>query len=356
MDSPLDNAPPAGSRPAQAAPQPGQTAAVRTAGPRLKAWPRLAMAAFLLLLFGIAIDHVFKEVAFDEVMAYLDNLPLWKVLEAVGLTALGYLVLTLYDVSAFRYLRISVPYRTVALGSFAGYAISNNVGFPVISGAGVRYRIYSEAGLSAATVAKVVVFSTTTFTLGITLTGAIGVLLGPGPVASLLAVPEWAVRAAAGTVLAGLVTVCVLSAVTHRPVKLWRWSFALPSGGIVLAQIVISSVEILLSGGALWLLLPETHGASFMEFLGIYCAALALALLSHIPGGLGVFESILLLGLSAQGSAGGVLAALLAFRFVYYVLPLGVAGVMLAIYEIRMHRGPVATALDRIAAKLGRRK
>jgi uncharacterized membrane protein YbhN (UPF0104 family) len=297
---------------------------------------------FLVALTALAVDHVVKEVDFREVWAYLDSLPLWKVVDALALTAAGYAVLTLYDVAALKYLKVKVPYPTVALASFCGYAISNNVGWAVISGGSVRFRVYSAAGLSPSTIAKVVVISTTTFTLGVIFTGSIGMLLGPHPVASLLSLPDWVVQAVAGAALAVLAVVCVISAVTRRPVQFWRWRFELPSGGIVLSQIIIASVEILISGAALWLLLPDQHGASFWEFLGIYCAALVVAMISHVPGGLGVFETILLLGLSAQGSAGSVLGALLAYRFLYYVVPLMVAGLTLLVWEARAKHGPVA--------------
>ncbi|WP_114391991.1 lysylphosphatidylglycerol synthase domain-containing protein [Oleisolibacter albus] len=345
MHSPLDSlpTPPESCPPPEAGPE-GKS-------PRLRTWSSLGTVLFLVLLLAVAVNHIMQEVDFGDVWAYLDALPLYKVLEALGLTALGYVVLTLYDVSALRYLKIRVPYPTTALASFAGYAISNNVGFAVISGAGVRFRIYTEAGLTAADIAKVVVFSTTTFTLGIGFTGSIGVLLGPHPVAAVLALPDTLVQLVAGATLAGLSLVCLLTAITHRPVKLWRWSFQTPSGRIVLAQIIIASVEILISGSALWLLLPQNHGASFFEFIGIYCAALSLGILSHVPGGIGVFETIMLLGLSAQGSAGGVLGALLAFRVVYYVLPLFVAGGMLALYEIRMHKGRVGRLWDRLTGR-----
>ncbi|MFC7331851.1 lysylphosphatidylglycerol synthase domain-containing protein [Rhodocista pekingensis] len=309
---------------------------------RARTWSGIASFVILVILAVVAVRHVMHEVDVADVWAYLDALPLWKVLEALALTAAGYMVLTLYDVSALRYLNLRVRYPTVALASFAGYAISNNVGWAVISGGSVRYRVYSAAGLSAGTIAKVVVFSTTTFTLGVSFTGSIGMLVGPHPVASLLSLPEWLVQVLAGVTLAGLLALCVLAEVTRKPVKVWRWSFQLPSSGLMLAQIAIASLEILIAGAALWLLLPQTHGASFMEFLGIYCAALVVAMVSHIPGGLGVFETILLLGLSAQGSAGGVLGALLAYRFIYYVLPLVVAGMLLAAWELKTASGPAA--------------
>ena len=292
----------------------------------------------LLGVAGLAIAQIAERFDFDEVIAHLRGLPWQTVVQAVVLSIVGYLVLTGYDLSALIYLKLRVPYRTVAFASFAGYAISNNVGWAVISGGSVRYRVYSAAGLSAGDIARIVVFSTTTFTLGFTATGGLSLLLGPGSAAMLVGVPEWAIQLLAGLTLAGLAALTIMVAVTHRPVRVWRWTFALPSTGLMLAQIVISAVELMLAGGVLYLLMPN-HGVSFPEFLGIYTAALVLGIVSHVPGGIGVFETVLLLGLSERGSVSGMLAALLAYRAIYYILPLFIAGIMMALWEWRARRG-----------------
>ncbi|HYC02457.1 MAG TPA: lysylphosphatidylglycerol synthase domain-containing protein [Azospirillaceae bacterium] len=310
----------------------------------LKRWSGAITGVFVLLLGGFAVHHIYEEFNFQEVYGYLQGLAMAKVLEALAFTAVGYLFLTLYDVSALKYLKLKVRYGIVGLASFAGYAVSNNVGFAVISGGSVRYRVYSAVGLTAADIAKIVVFSTTTFTLGLIFTGGMGIMLGPHPGAELLKVPAWTLQAVGAVTLAALFGATVLTAITHKPVKLGPWRFELPSGGVVLSQIFISSVEIVLSGAALYVLLPEGHGASFVEFIAIFCAALAIAITSHVPGGIGVFEAVLILGLKQEGQVSGVLGALLAFRFIYYVLPLLLAAVMLGIWEIRQQSGSLARA------------
>jgi uncharacterized membrane protein YbhN (UPF0104 family) len=322
------------ARPAESRPAPGPRHPVL-------AWLwRHHHAIVGLVLLGVAalaIAQIAERFDFDEVIAHLRGLPWQTVVQAVLLSIVGYLVLTGYDLSALIYLKLRVPYRTVAFASFAGYAISNNVGWAVISGGSVRYRVYSAAGLSAGDIARVVVFSTTTFTLGVTATGGLSLLLGPQSAAMLLGVPPWIVQAVAGLTLAGLAGLTVLVAVTHRPIRIGTWTFSLPSSGIVLAQIVIAVLELMLSAGALYLLMPS-HGIGYAEFLGIYTAALILGIISHVPGGIGVFETVLLLGLSERGSASGVLAALLAYRALYYVLPLLIAGFMMALWEWRAQR------------------
>lgn len=318
------------------------------AAQRRKKWLGIATALFMAVLLAIAIRHVLSEVKFEDVWAYLQALPYTRLLQAVGITALGYWVLTLYDVSALIYLKKKVPYRTTAFAAACGYAFSNNIGWAVLSGAGVRLRTYGAAGLTPADVARVVVFSTTTFTLGISFTGAVGVLVGPHPVATMLKVPELLVQGLAVLTLLVLASLCIITGVTRKPIKLWRWSIQLPSPLGVISQIGIGSLEIVLAAGVLWSLLPLEHGIGFTAYLGIYCAALVVAIFSHVPGGIGVFESIIILGLSDDIPAGQLLGAMLAYRFVYYILPLLLAGIAIAIWEIRHHTGRIGRAADRL--------
>ena len=303
---------------------------------------------FLGALLILAVRHVIVEVDLGEVLAYLQALPVSRVIQAIGLTTLAFGLLTLYDVSALIYLKKKVPYGTTAFAAACGYAISNNVGWAVISGAGVRLRAYGSAGLTPGDVAKVVVFSTTTFTLGLVFTGALGMIIGPHPVSVLLKIPELAVEVAGGLMLLALLVVCVITAITHKPVKIWRWSIQLPSWGGVLSQITIASAELVVTAAILWTLLPVDMSVPFSSFVALFCAALIVAIFSHVPGGLGVLESVVMLGMSDHDNASSVLGALLAYRFIYYVLPLGVAGLAIAIWEIRHHTGRIGRAADRL--------
>ena len=121
----------------------------------------------------------------------------------------------------------------------------------------------------------------------------------------------------------------------------------------MLAQILIASADVALAGAVLYVLLPADIGISFPAFLSIYSAALVVGVVSHVPGGIGVFETLILLGLSDAGSragAGGVLGALLVFRAVYYLLPLTMAGVVLAGREVAEHRAVAVRTLRRVGS------
>lgn len=319
---------------------------------RFKILSTAATIVVIVALGVLAAEHVAKKVDFDQVWAYMHGLPMALILEAVAFTMAGYFMLTLYDVSALYHLRIKVPYPKVALASFSGYAISNNVGWAVISGASVRYRVYSTSGLTAGTVAKILVFSTTTFTLGVCFMGALGMLVGPHPVATLLRMPDWGVQVMAGATLLALVAVCGITSITHKPLRIGSWTLEIPGTKMVISQIVISSIEIVLAGAALWALLPAGINSTFAEFVGVFCAAMVVSMVSHVPGGLGVFETIIIVGLGAQGDdVSSLLGAILAFRFVYFVLPLILGGLLLLGFEVNEQRGNVRRLIARLRGR-----
>src|SRR5690606_4405923 len=155
--------------------------------------------------------------------------------------------------------------------------------------------VYSAAGLPGGDVARVIVFCGVTFTLGICAVGAVGFLLQPDAVARLLYLPPLAAPAIAALLLVALLGTLVLPLLMPEGLRLGRWRLNLPSPGLVIVQVLISSVDILLTAGILFILLPP-HDFGFGAFIGIYCAALLAGLISHVPGGVGVFESIMLLG------------------------------------------------------------
>ena len=304
---------------------------------------------FALALF--ALYHLAYDFNYDDVAAHVSELS-WPVLAAsVLLTVLSYVALTGYDYLAIRYLGAELPWRTTALAAFTGYAVSNSVGFAVLSGGSIRYRIYSAAGMSAGKVAQVVAFCGLTFGFGLCAVGAVGLLAAPGTAAAMLRVPAGVIQATAIALILPLPLGLLAAAVLPQPLRIGRYSLALPSVGMMLAQILIASADVALAGAVLYVLLPADIGISFPAFLSIYSAALVVGVISHVPGGIGVFETLILLGLSDAGSrtgAGGALGALLVFRAVYYLLPLTMAGVILAGREVAEHRAVAMRTLRRV--------
>lgn len=289
----------------------------------------------------------------SRIVAEFNAIPAATVLAAIGLTALSYLVLTGYDALALRSIGRPLPYGTVALASFAGYAFSHNIGLALVSGGSVRYRIYSTAGLSSEEIAKVVVLCTLTFGLGSTAVAGITLTLHPSALAAATHLSSTVVFVLGLVVLAAIAGYLGLTLLWRRPFTLFGFAFSLPTLGESVAQIALAVVEMTISASVLHVLLPAEAAVPIGTFVGLYILAVAAGTLSHVPGGLGVFETTLLLLMPGAPSA-GVLGAVLAYRLVYYVVPLGVAAMSLGLFEFARQRHRLQKVTDAAGAWLDR--
>ena len=296
---------------------------------------------FGIFLFAVALwvlHHELREHNYHDVIRHLAEIPAHRFLLALALTILSYIIMTGYDTLALRYIRHPIAYGKIALASFIGYAFSNNIGFSMIAGASVRYRLYSAWGLSALETTKVVLFCSLTLWLGFFTIGGIVFLFEPVVIPEALHLPFASVHSF-GIIFIMIVGGYLLwSVLRKKPLKIREWNFSLPSTRLFLVQISIASMDWALAGSVLYALLPATATISFQGFLGIFLLAQFAGLASQIPGGLGVFESVILLFLSPTLPASLIFGSLLAYRAIYYILPLGVATVLLGSNELLQKR------------------
>lgn len=304
--------------------------------------PLLILALFALALR--ALEDTLAHYRYRDVVAYVSSLRADQIILAVVLTLLGYLVMTGYDTLAFRYIRHPLPYRKIALASFIGYAFNNNVGLSGLVGGSLRYRLYTAWRLSAVEIAKVIAFCTISFWLGFVLLGGTFFIVAPPEVPSTVHLPFHSVRILGLLLLLPAVVYLVWIALRRRPVQIRQWEFELPTLGVFLAQVVISAIDWIIAAGVLYILLPDSLPLTFIRFLGIFLLAQIAGVISNVPGGLGIFEAVSLLFLAPFFSASAILGALVAFRVIYYLLPLLLAMLLLATHEIVEKREGVARA------------
>ena len=246
---------------------------------------------------------------------------------AFAFTALSYLALTGYDGLALRHLHIKVPYRLTALASFVSYALSFTLGFPLVTGGAVRYWIYGPAGLSAGKIASLTIVAGITFWLGMGLVVGSGFLSASDPIADIDHFHPLANRLIGlGVIGALIIYLAWISRMRSRHVAV-AGNFKLPGPLLTLGQMALGVIDICSASAALYVLLPEDHRLGFPAFATLYSFASMLGIASHAPGGLGVFEATILQGVG--GSQDAVLASLLLFRGVYYVVPFLAAMAML---------------------------
>ncbi len=264
---------------------------------------------------------------------------------AILLTVANYLVLTGYDFIALAYVRRRIRWTRVVAASFLAYAVSNNVGFAMLSGTTVRYRFYTRWGVTADELSRIVLSYSITFWSGLLVLG--GGSLAFGPVANDLHLPGARLL---GWGFMGLAAAYVAAAAVRRtPVRIGRFLIPLPAFRLAVAQVIVSALDWALAGSVLYVLLPPGLAPPTVV-LAAFLAAQLLGLASNVPGGVGVFEGLMVLMLAPYASSADVLPALLVYRVVYYLLPLGVALVGLVSDELHVRRSQAARA----GAALGR--
>lgn len=308
----------------------------------------------LVIVLGfVALFRLTHEVHYDQVRAAVAALTARQVVLSLGFTATSYLALTFYDVLALRIIKRPQPWRTAALASFSSYTLSHNLGLALLTGGSARYCIYAGAGLDGPDVARVIAIAAAMFWAGVlTICGlAMVVHVGPLQMASVT-LPEAAARAIGIVVL--LTTLVAVYAAGRRraPLVIGGMTLPMPSRGELLAQIAVACVDMTCASAALFVLLPGADLAQLPAFVLAYGLGLVAALISHVPGGIGVFETVVLAVLPTDRAT--LFAALIAYRIVYYLLPLALGLVMLVWHESvrNRHAGKVIGGVQALASNL----
>ena len=290
----------------------------------------------LLVLSLWAIANELREYNYLDILNSLAAIPKSRLSWAIWLTALGYLVMIGYDILGFSYINRSLSWNKIALTNFISSAFSNTIGFALLTGSAIRYRFYASWGVSAVAIAQVIAFANFTFWLGMFAVAGLLFLVNPLKIPTQLHLPFTTVRPI-GVIFLVLVAIYLLGSILiQQPLVIRGQEFRFPSFKISLAQIAISSFDWILAAAVLYAVLPANMSLSYLDFLGIYLLAMFAGVVSNVPGGLGVFETIILLILSSKVSGAAILGSLLAYRGVYYFLPLLVAAGLLGLYEIRL--------------------
>jgi phosphatidylglycerol lysyltransferase len=327
--------------------EPDQLNRIRTFQ-RWKPW----LIAAVVVAIAVLVIHTLREFLVE--LRYADLLTTIRATDrrdlalAVLATFISYLALTGYDASSLRYVGASVKYRVAAKTSFVAYALANTVGLGVLTGGAVRLRLYGAAGVEAGDVSRAIAFNAVAFMLGISVVGAAALLWGAAQVGPALHLPPLVLQAGASVVLLGAAVLIFMCRDGRERQLFGHIRVRLPSISLALQQLLFSAVDIAATAAVLWFLLPA-GAIEFSTFVGFFAIAIVFGVLSHVPGGLGVFEAVMLVALKDRVPADALAAALVVYRLIYYVLPLLLALALLVVHEVR--RGTV-DAMTRAAASL----
>lgn len=305
----------------------------------------IAAVALVGVLAFVALHALVREVHARDVEAAFHTLGAGEIAAALALTGLSYFLLTLYDVLSLRVIGKPLPYRTAAFAALTSYPLSHNLGFALLTGGSMRYRVYTAAGIAPADILRIITVAGITFWSGVFAMTGVALLLRPttlalGPV--LLAPASQ--HLLGGAILAGLALAILLLGRARGGLSLFHWRLPRPTLAQGLAAPLLAACDLAAASAALFVLVPGASLAEFPQFFLAYAVAMIAALVTHVPGGIGVFEAMMVTTLPGRDAA-SVLAALILYRIIYYLLPLLVAAIALAINERRRLRAPVTATL-----------
>jgi phosphatidylglycerol lysyltransferase len=336
----------------------GLTPALRRAAAFGRRYRRVVIALVVAAVAGIAfaaLHLALAQVHLRDVRHALDALPRWRIAAALGLTALSYLALTGYDHVALRAVGKPLPWRASAAGSFTSYTLSHNLGLAMLTGGSARYRVYSAAGLDLAEVAQVSVLTGITFWAGVLGIAGVAMIAAPASIATgALALSPLTLRLIGVALVLLVLTLPVARALGLERIGRAPFSLPVPALGQQARLAAVSLVDLVAAAGVVFVLVPGLSPAAFPAFFVAYAAALLIALVTHVPGGLGVFETVMLALVPVARPK--LFAALLLYRIAYYLLPLAVAGIGVGIAEGHRLRRPIGRGLGRglgIADRVG---
>jgi uncharacterized membrane protein YbhN (UPF0104 family) len=299
-------------------------------------WSRvgLLLSATIIAISFAILWHRLQGLDIPRVVATLAAMPTHKIVGAACAIATAYGTLTFYDWFALRTIgACHVPYRIAALASFTSYSIGHNIGATVFSGGAIRYRIYSFWGLRLVDIAKICFVTGLTFWLGNLTVLGLGMVYVPEAASAVDHLPAWANRAI------GIAALCILAgylAYVQRESRSFgsdRWRITLPNGRLTVLQILIGIADLLFCALAMSLLIPSEPAIDFVALAVIFVFATVFGFASHAPGSLGVFDAAMLIGLG-QFAREDLVAGLLLFRLIYFIVPFGLALLMMGAREL----------------------
>jgi phosphatidylglycerol lysyltransferase len=297
-------------------------------------------AALIIVVGSLALYVLHAELrrySLHDISRSIRALPVTRLLLASALTVVSFGVLAVFDVLALRYLARRLALRRLAFASFIGYAFSQLLSYTALTGGSIRYRLWSRWGLSGVEVTQAIAFNMVTSWLGIILLGGMTLIFSPNA-ESIAALVRPELRVALGGGLLALAVCYLVWNVTGRSLVVRGWQITPPGPTIALAQLGLGTLDWIVTGAVLFALLPDSTHLHATVFFEAYLLAQVAGIVSQLPGGIGVFESVMTLLLRRYIPAPEIIGALVAYRAVYYLAPFALASLALGGFELRRRR------------------
>ncbi len=309
----------------------------------------------ILVVSGLTAYAIYKlttEIRIEDVRDALAATPTSAILLSLLFTALSFVALICYDLTAIEYVRKEkLPLVSVAITSFSAYAIGNTAGFGALSAGAIRLRAYLRLGLTPEEIGKIVAFVTLAFGLGILGVTAISVLVTAPRLSALSGLDPMLIRGISIVILL-ILTALLIAGRGGRRITIGALTVRLPDSKTSSQQFLVSALDMAASATALYVLIPQ-DAVGWPAFFAIYSTAIGLGLISHVPAGIGIFEAVMVSALGAHVPVDRLLGSLLLYRLIYNVLPLLIAALALILVETRRFAlVPVAAAFRQLEPRL----
>ena len=296
---------------------------------KLVAWSGLfffALAAYMLYV-------QLSKYQWIDIKNALLSIPEHNLVLACIASFFGYVALSSYDYLALRYIgRKLSPLKWIFAG-FIGFSVSNNAGHAIVSGGAIRYRLYTRWRFHASEIVRMVTFSGFTYLVACFFLIIMGYILTPNHAFGEGSVSKLTTTVVALVSAAGLLLYFWASLFYKKPIIIKEVEFDIPSFKMALAQVFIGAADILMASLVLYFSLIAFADIPFDVFIGVFIIAQVLGVFSQVPGGLGVFEGLFMFIIPGNNNAALLFGALIAYRIIYYLLPLVVSAIVLFSYE-----------------------
>ena len=289
-----------------------------------------------LFFFGVAAYMLYRQLSkysLDDIKDALFSIPPKNFYLACLASFMGYVALSSYDYLALRYIgRKLAPWKWIFAG-FIGFSVSNNAGHAIVSGGTIRYRLYTRWRFRGTEIVRMVTFSGFTYLVACFFLIIIGYLITPNHAFGAGSVSKLTTEIVAFVSLIGLIGYFALSIWYKKPLIIKEVEFDMPNFKMALAQVIIGAVDILMASLVLYFSLISFVDIPFSTFMGVFIIAQVLGVFSQVPGGLGVFEGLFMYIIPGDHNQALLFGALLAYRIIYYLLPLVLSAIVLFSYE-----------------------
>ncbi|MGE4220172.1 MAG: lysylphosphatidylglycerol synthase domain-containing protein [Alphaproteobacteria bacterium] len=292
-------------------------------------WTKAGLTVAAIALSAFLLHRALSSYSADELAEAVRAVPFIRLALAVLFAAASYACLTLFDALAVRYVGGRIGYPRIALASFISLSLGHNIGFAGLSSGAIRYRFYSRWGLTTEDVAKIILFCGVTVAVGLATLAGAALVLQPDLATETLGLSRDGCIALGAGCLAAVGGYLAMAAAVRQPLRIRRWSFEMPTLRVAMLQVAVGTVNFALVAACLHQALAAVSDIPYAAVASVYVIANVATLVTHVPGGLGVIESVVLhLVPAAQ-----VIGAVLVFRIVYFLLPLALGSAVFAVTE-----------------------